>query len=108
MQQERRQVRRQRTQLPARVVIDGSVRDCVISDISEMGARLKLGTTITLPPKFILDMTQNGSVLRMCELRHRTGGSAGVRFIPTPPAALRQQFTQAGSTTPGTERVAVE
>ena len=88
-------------------MIDGSVRVCVISDISEMGARLELGTTITLPPKFILDMTQNGSVLRMCELRHRTGGSAGVRFIPTPPAKLRQQFAQA-RTEPVVERVSVE
>jgi hypothetical protein len=108
MQQDRRQVPRQRTQLSARVMIDSSLRVCVISDISEMGARLELGTSITLPTNFILDMTQNGSVLRMCELRHRTGGSAGVRFVPTPPAKLRQQFAKAGSGPVRLERVVVE
>jgi hypothetical protein len=88
-------------------MIDGSVRVCVISDISELGARLELGSATKLPSQFILDLTQNGSVLRMCELRHRTGGSAGVRFIPTPASTLQRQFSQAGGGTSGTQRVAI-
>jgi len=107
MQQDRRQVPRQRTQLPARVMIDGALKVCVISDISEMGARLELGSATTLPANFILDMTQNGTVLRMCELRHRTGGSAGVRFVPTPPAKLRQEFAQARTPAPDVQRVII-
>jgi hypothetical protein len=104
MRIERRQEPRRQTRIPARVLIDGSARPCIIADISSMGARLEFGlSSIELPQKFVLDMTQDGSVLRLCEVRHRTGITAGVQFIPASKATINRHISDAQS-----ERVTLE
>jgi hypothetical protein len=54
---------------------------CVISDVSEGGARLELPVGIEAPQIFVLSLTPTGSVLRYCEVRWRRGSAIGVRFV---------------------------
>lgn len=58
---------------------------CVMRDISDSGARLKIGgatesSQATLPPKFILAISKSGNVFRRCELVWRRKDEVGVRF----------------------------
>jgi hypothetical protein len=59
----------------------GKLHCCVISDVSEGGARLELPVGIEAPQIFVLSLTPTGSVLRYCEVRWRRGGAIGVRFV---------------------------
>jgi hypothetical protein len=54
---------------------------CVMSDVSEGGARLELPAGINPPQIFALSLTETGKVLRFCEVRWRRGGAVGVRFV---------------------------
>jgi hypothetical protein len=54
-------------------------------DISDSGARLKLGDRSgsakpELPPRFILAITKSGNVFRRCELVWHRKDEVGVRF----------------------------
>ena len=58
---------------------------CVMRDISETGARLKIGEGASvpdaqLPAKFILAISKSGNVFRPCELVWRHKDEIGVRF----------------------------
>ena len=54
--------------------------ECFVTDISEGGARLKVGA-LALPETFLLLLTPRGEVRRACQLMWRVGEEAGVRFI---------------------------
>jgi hypothetical protein len=62
---------------------------CVMSDVSEGGARLELPLGVDVPQIFVLSLTPTGKVLRFCEVRWRRGNAIGVRFIE--PSDMRQQ-----------------
>jgi hypothetical protein len=53
---------------------------CVVRNISQTGAMLSLEDPSTLPPRFILDLSGNIAVRRVCELVWQNGLLAGVMF----------------------------
>jgi len=54
---------------------------CVISDMSEGGARLLIaGATADLPHSFTLLLSRDASARRQCEIVWRDGETVGVKF----------------------------
>ncbi|ACB82934.1 type IV pilus assembly PilZ [Methylorubrum populi BJ001] len=78
---EKRQETRKRTFLKGRIHFNkgASSMDCLIRDFSEMGARLELSETNTLPESFDLYIPQKEITLRS-NLRWRRGDAVGVAF----------------------------
>ncbi|GAA0270763.1 hypothetical protein LNAOJCKE_4436 [Methylorubrum aminovorans] len=78
---EKRQETRKRTFLKGRIHFNkgASTMDCLIRDFSEMGARLELSETNTLPETFDLYIPQKEMTLRS-NLRWRRGDAVGVAF----------------------------
>ena len=56
-------------------------RPCMVTDVSESGARLKLDKSAELPDKFILLLTTSGAARRMCRVVWRSKKEAGVKFL---------------------------
>ncbi len=71
---------------------DGSpVRACVLADVSETGARLKLDVPGATPRQFMLLLAGAGNVRRRCDVVWASGRQLGVRFLPPsdePPLCL--------------------
>jgi hypothetical protein len=59
---------------------DGPWVECLIGNISEGGASLNVGA-LAIPQTFILLLSANGKVRRICRLTWRKGEMLGVRFI---------------------------
>ena len=80
MLEDRRSSKRHRVLHRARVVFrcGYSTVDCVVLDLSEGGARIRIGNWLALPPTFELRM-ENGAP-RDAEVRFRTRETLGVRF----------------------------
>lgn len=57
---------------------------CVVSDISESGARLDVGQPDTLPEKFILLLSRNAKARRQCYVVWRSRSQVGVAFRRLP------------------------
>ncbi|KZL12474.1 PilZ domain protein [Pseudovibrio axinellae] len=78
---ERRRVRRRRTLKEGRIVFANQslVFDCVIRDLSDYGARLKLETTMDIPDEFTLVLVHLRQRVRS-QVRWRTSDSLGVEF----------------------------
>jgi hypothetical protein len=54
---------------------------CVVWDISRGGARLAIARPImTLPPRLLLQLDNDGRVQRKCEVVRTDAGFVGVRF----------------------------
>jgi hypothetical protein len=60
-------------------------RDCLITDISQTGARL-FAEGVEVPDQFQLLISGDGGVRRECRVVWRLGGEIGVAFV-TPKAA---------------------
>lgn len=56
-------------------------RSCMVTDVSESGARIKLDKSGELPDKFVLLLTSSGTTRRMCRVVWRTKKEAGVKFL---------------------------
>jgi hypothetical protein len=54
--------------------------DCVVRNISRTGAMVSVDKPVQLPPRFVLDMSGNIVVKRLCDLVWQDGMSAGVTF----------------------------
>lgn len=76
---ERRRVRRTQVYKSAKVIFNGSLRDCVVRDISSFGARLAFVTTSFLPDKFSLTFDA-AHTLRTCRVAWRSNTEIGVEF----------------------------
>ena len=78
---ERRISPRQRSFLKGRIVFNGgqSSLDCLIRDMSSMGARLELSGSVTLPDRFDLYLPHRDETWR-AHLQWRRGGQIGVAF----------------------------
>lgn len=64
---------------------DGShLADCMVLDLSEGGARLRVKAEIELPKRFILMLARVAKVLRRCETVWRRGPEMGVQFVSAP------------------------
>jgi len=66
----------------AKILVDrkGPPRACLISDISEGGARLLLETDHELPDRFVLLLTAKGDARRRCRVVWRHETTVGVAF----------------------------
>lgn len=80
--QERRRVRRTRTFKGAKISLNGSLRDCVVRDISSLGARLALVSTACIPETISLTF-DNARTLRDCRVAWRSPTEIGVAFCET-------------------------
>ena len=61
---------------------DGSMKlPCAIVDISSGGACLQLDRTDRVPGEFLLVLSANGSVRRLCRIAWRSQTQIGVRFV---------------------------
>jgi hypothetical protein len=58
----------------------GEVKPCMISDVSQSGARLDVGDPSKLPDEFTLFLTRNASMRRKCQVMWRHGTQIGVHF----------------------------
>ena len=71
---------------------DGSpLRACLLADVSETGARLKLEVPGSVPNQFTLLLAGAGNARRRCDVVWNTGRQLGVRFLPPssePPLCL--------------------
>jgi hypothetical protein len=56
-----------------------SVIDCLVRDLSEAGARLKLGDVVGVPAEFILRVA--GAPDRACRVIWRSAEEIGVEFV---------------------------
>jgi hypothetical protein len=85
---ELRKKRRQPFNYVARLLLDehGTTQPCLISDISDSGARLMTKEAGDMPAKFLLLLSPTGGgVRRECTLVWREGKMMGVRFPDPPP-----------------------
>jgi hypothetical protein len=62
-----------------------SLTECILSDVSEGGAKLKLSHSISVPPKFSLRLTRDGPPARLCQLIWQEGLDIGIKFIKLAP-----------------------
>jgi hypothetical protein len=61
---------------------DGSpLRACLLADVSETGARLKLDAPSIMPNQFMLLLAGGGNARRRCRVVWRSGRQLGVRFM---------------------------
>jgi hypothetical protein len=79
--------RRKPFRYPAWIDIgDGSaLRDCMIYDISEIGARLTVADEEPIPDNFTLLLSRDGSARRICQTTSRSGFNIGIKFLRNPP-----------------------
>ena len=58
----------------------GVLQKCLISDVSETGARIAVQSTESLPDQFTLLLTRNAKTRRTCRVIWRNGTRLGVQF----------------------------
>jgi len=76
---ERRRVRRTQVFKSAKVAFHESLRDCVVRDISSLGARLAFVSTAFIPDNFELTF-DSAHTLRGCRVVWRSATQIGVEF----------------------------
>ena len=93
---EQRKSRRHNVGYSAWVALESGPHACVLSDVSESGARIAIDDPAIVPDSFILLLASNGSARRRCEVVWREDHQLGVRFdLPTAkkPAPMRRRAT---------------
>jgi hypothetical protein len=76
---ERRRVRRTKVYKCAKIAMNGSLRDCVVRDLSAFGARLAFMSTSLIPDAFSLSF-DDARTLRACRVAWRSANEIGVEF----------------------------
>ncbi len=78
---EKRRARRQPLRYTAWVALTAEQRHgCVVSDVSDTGARIDVQDSKILPDCFVLMLTSNGSARRFCRVMWRKPTQVGVKF----------------------------
>lgn len=81
MLKEKRRARRQSLRYTAWVALTADQRHgCVVSDVSETGARIDVQDSKILPDAFVLMLTSNGAARRFCHIVWRKPTQVGVKF----------------------------
>lgn len=81
MQKDKRKSRRRPIRYTAWMALAADVNHgCLLSDISETGARIDVNDSATVPDHFDLWLSSNGSARRACEVVWRQPTQIGVRF----------------------------
>jgi hypothetical protein len=81
MIKEKRQARRQPLRYTAWVALTANQRHgCVVSDVSDTGARIDVQDSKTIPDHFVLMLSSNGAARRFCRVVWRKPTQVGVKF----------------------------
>jgi len=74
----------------ARIVCDGGsgLQSCRMLDVSAFGAQLELENALTLPDKFVLLLSHDGSLRRQCIVVWRKQSAVGIEFNPPFPTKV--------------------
>jgi hypothetical protein len=91
MHKDKRKMRRRPLRYSAWMALDGEkLHGCVLSDISDSGARLDVEDSSALPERFMLLLSGTGSARRKCRVIWRAPAQVGVAFEHrlTDPAAV--------------------
>jgi hypothetical protein len=81
MRNDKRRAIRRPMRYNAMLVFPGNVqRPCVLSDISDTGARIDVGSADELPDTFVLLLSGNGAPRRKCRVVWRQPTQVGVNF----------------------------
>lgn len=81
MTTEKRKARRQPLRYIAWVALTAKERHgCVVSDVSDSGARIDVQDSKILPDCFVLMLTSNGAARRYCRVVWRKPTQVGVKF----------------------------
>ncbi len=78
---EKRVARRQSLRYTAWLAVTASQRlGCVVSDVSETGARIDVQDSEAIPGHFVLMLSSNGAARRFCRVVWRKPTQIGVKF----------------------------
>lgn len=93
MSSDRRKGKRRDVAHGARIVYDegSGLQNCRMLDVSAFGAQLELEEALTLPDKFVLLLSHDGTLRRQCLVVWRTQNTVGVKFNPPFPAKINQR-----------------
>ena len=81
MIKEKRSAKRQPLRYTAWVALTAEERHgCVVSDVSDTGARIDVQDSKILPDYFVLMLTSNGAARRYCRVMWRKPTQVGVKF----------------------------
>ena len=81
MIKEKRQARRQPLRYTAWLAVTANQRlGCVVSDVSETGARIDVQDSEAVPGHFVLMLSSNGAARRFCRVVWRKPTQIGVKF----------------------------
>ena len=82
MIKDKRKTRRQSMRYTAWIAPKpGELHGCVLSDISDTGARISVEDADTIPDSFMLLLARNGRALRPCRVIWRKPQQLGVNFV---------------------------
>jgi hypothetical protein len=78
---EKRQARRQPLRYTAWIALTADQRHgCVVSDVSDSGARIDVQDSKVIPDHFVLMLSSNGAARRFCRVMWRKPTQIGVQF----------------------------
>lgn len=81
MRKDKRKSRRRPIRYTAWLMVaPGELQGCLLSDISDTGARIDIDDPKTVPERFLLWLSVNGSAQRTCRVVWRKPHQIGVRF----------------------------
>ena len=81
MNSDKRKAPRREVQYTAWIARKGEpLEGCVLSDISDKGARLDVENPKTIPDEFMLFLSSTGTPRRKCNVAWRTDTQIGVKF----------------------------
>ena len=62
----------------------GRLVECTVANASSSGAQLTVGAEVELPRRFVLNLTQDGSLSRGCHVMWRKGTKVGIQYYALP------------------------
>jgi hypothetical protein len=77
---EQRRQPRQQVHIAAKIMVGGSLRECIILDISINGARVAVEAPKDIPNRTAICMTKRGFPIHRCEVIWRSDCEIGVEF----------------------------
>ncbi len=78
---DQRRARRRPIRYNARLAVGpGQFYDCVLSDVSDTGARIEVQDSKKLPDQFLLLLSESGAARRFCRVAWRKTRYVGVAF----------------------------
>lgn len=81
MKSDKRKSPRKPLRYSAWIALDDEQRvSCLLSDVSDSGARLEVGNNANIPAQFILLLAQRNAPKRYCTVVWRENNQIGVRF----------------------------